>query len=127
MRRVNGNGRRNVASASAKIALLAPIPSASVSAATAVKPGNASHLPKRRRDIGTQLLDELSQAHLSISLSAKVHAGPLEPADVTKPREHHLARNPRIHSSIDELSSTHLDMEGDLLIHFLGDVDTPKP
>ena len=38
---VNGNGRRNVASASAKIALLAPMPSANVSAATNVKPGDA--------------------------------------------------------------------------------------
>ena len=37
----NGSGRSNVASTSAKIALLAPMPSASVSAATKVKPGAA--------------------------------------------------------------------------------------
>ena len=84
------------------------------------------HLPKRRRDVSTQLLDELSHTHLTLSLSAKVHAGPLEPADVTQPREHHLARNARVHASIDELSSTHLDMEFEfVVVHLLGDVDTP--
>ena len=38
---VNGSGRSSVASASAKIALLAPIPSASVSTATSANPGAA--------------------------------------------------------------------------------------
>jgi hypothetical protein len=44
-----GNGRRSAASARAKIALLAPIPSASVSAVMAVNPGAAINCRAARR------------------------------------------------------------------------------
>ena len=70
----NGSGRSSVASTSAKMALLAPMPSASVSVATSVKPGERSQLPERELHIVAELLEPLRQAHVTISLSAKVRA-----------------------------------------------------
>ena len=79
------------------------------------KARECSHLPKRRYDIGAQLLDELSQAHLSISLSADIDARPFQQADVTKPREHHFAGDARIHTALDQFARAHLDMEFETL------------
>ena len=77
-----GSGRSNVASTSAKIALLAPMPSASVSTATSVKAGAAQQLPERELDVFSQLFEPQGDAHLSISLSAKVHTRPFEACHV---------------------------------------------
>ena len=82
-------------------------------------------LPHRKSHVVSQLLEPLCQSHFSISLSAKVYAGPLEPSGITNTREHHLARDPRIHPLVHELACPHLDVKRDLVIHLSVDVDTP--
>ena len=79
------------------------------------------HIEMRTRE----LVEPLDYSHLTLSLPPEVDARSYEPADITQPREHHLTRNPRVHASIDELSSTHLDMKFELLVHLLSDVDAP--
>jgi hypothetical protein len=91
------------------------------------EPRRRLELPHRESHIVPQLFEPLCQSHLSISLSAKIYTGPFELTRITNPREHHLARDPRVHSLLDQLASPHLDMERDLFIDLSGDVDTPKP
>jgi len=82
-------------------------------------------LSHRKSHVVSQLLEPLCQSHFSISLSAKVYAGPLEPSGITNTREHHLASDPWVYSFIDELTCPHLDVKRDLVIHLSVDVDMP--
>ena len=51
--------------------------------------------------------------------------GPFQATDVTHSRQHHLARDPPVHSLLDQLARPHLDVERELFIDFLVDIDTP--
>ena len=73
----------------------------------------------RDATVHAQLFDPPRQSHCPISLSAKAHAGAFESRGISDPCEHHLASNPRVESLVDQVAGTHLDVEGDLVIHFL--------
>ena len=59
----NGSGRNKAASARANIALLAPMPSASVSAAASAKPGEAFNCRTARPQVSSELVEPLRQSH----------------------------------------------------------------
>ena len=92
-----------------------------------MKPGDRLHLPERVRHIVSELLEPLCQSHLSISLSAKVLAGPFELPEIADPRQHDLARGLRVHAALDQLARAHLDVEGELLVDLLIERHTPQP
>ena len=122
-----GSGRSSVASTSAKMALLAPMPSASVSVATSVKAGELLQLPERELHVVAELLEPLGEAHLTISLSAQVGHRSFEARDIAQPADRQLARGRRIHAARDELARPHLDVERELFVDFLIDRDAPQP
>jgi hypothetical protein len=114
-----------VASASAKMALLAPMPSASVRAGDDGETGCRPHLPEGVGHVVSELLEPLGQSHLSISLSAEVFARPFELSEVAYARQHDLARGLRVHPALHQFTRPHFDVERELLINFLSDADTP--
>jgi hypothetical protein len=67
----------------------------------------------------------LRQSHLAFPLSTEVDTFASQAPDVTQTRKDHLTSDTRIDATLDQLARAHLDMEGDLVIHFLGDVDMP--
>ena len=67
----NGSGRISAASASEKMALLTPMPSASVSAATSVNPGADDQLPHRQPHVAAHFFEPLREPHRWILLSRK--------------------------------------------------------
>ena len=103
------------------------MPSASVIAATTVKAGERPQLPDRKPDIVPAFLEPLRQAHLTISLSAQVHARAFEVSEVTNARQDDVARRLRVQAALDELARAQLDMEGELLVHFLIERHAPEP
>ena len=116
-----------MASTSAKIALLAPMPSASVSVATSVKAGELPQLPEREFQIVPELLEPEGDAHFTISLSAKVGHRAFEARDVAQSTERQLAGGLRIHAALDELARPHLDVQRELFVDLLIDRDAPQP
>ena len=124
---LNGKGRRKVASASANIALLAPMPSASVSAATQREARRCLHLPERVRHIVPELFEPLCQPHFSFSLSAQVFARAFELSEIADARQHDLARGLRVHAALDQFARAHLDVELELFVHFLVERHAPQP
>ena len=74
-----------------------------------------------------KFFEPLCQAHLTISLSAKVLTGPFELPEIADPRQDDLARDRRIHPALDELAGAHLDVEGELFVDFLIERDAPEP
>ena len=108
----NGSGRSSVASTSAKIALLAPMPSASVSVATSVKAGERSQLPERELQIVAELVEPLRRrAFHDLSFCQGPLIVRLRLRDVAQPAERQLARGLRIHAALDELARPHLDVQ----------------
>ena len=108
------------------MALLAPMPSASVIAAISVKRRRGSQLPDRERHVVSEFFEPLRQSHLAISLSSKVNARPFQPIRASPSRAmHHLASSLRVQPLVDQLARPHVDVEGDLFVHLLGDVHTP--
>ena len=72
-----GSGRSSVASTSAKMALLAPMPSASVSVATSVNAGARDQLPERELDVVAQFFEEQGHAaslDLAFCPGPRIHA-----------------------------------------------------
>ena len=122
-----GSGRSSVASTSAKMALLAPMPSASVIAATHVNAGARPQLPDRELHIVSELFEPLGEPHVTISLSAQVHTGSFEACDVAQPADGDVARGLRVHAALDELARPHLDVKGDLLVDLLIERHAPQP
>ena len=96
------------------MALLAPMPSASVSTATAAKPGALPQLPQREPDVGPRFLEPRRQSHLTVPLSRDRHARPPHALDVGR---------------IDRLAfaAAHLEVEGQLLLDLLLDRHPPQP
>ena len=124
---MNGSGRRNVASARAKIALSAPMPSASVSAATNVKTGRCLHLTQRRRDVRHGTLPAI-ESHASRDLAFSPRPTQVRFSLQTSPsRASTISRAILlIHAAFDELTRAHFDVKGDLFVDFLGRVALPK-
>ena len=87
-----GSGRTSVASASANIALLAPMPSASVRTATAVNAGDDFSCRNANLHVLPALVEPLRESHLTISLSAEVHTGALEAAPTSPSRASTISR-----------------------------------
>ena len=103
------------------------MPSASVSAATAVKAGDAFQLSQRKRHIRLAFVEPLREAHLAISLSAKVDTRAFELPEVANPRQDDVARDLRVEAALDELARPQLDMQGEFLVHFLIEGHSPEP
>ena len=101
------------------------MPSASVSTATRVNAGDGLQLPQRNGDVVSEVFEPLCQSHLAISLSAKVFARAFELSEVADARQHDLARDLRIHAALDQFARAHLDVEGELFVHFLVDAHAP--
>lgn len=53
----------------------------------------------------------MTSGHLSISLSAQVHARALETVGISESCQHHLARDSRIEACVHQLTRPHLDVE----------------
>ena len=116
-----------MASTSAKIALLAPMPSARVSVATSVKAGERLQLADREFQIVAELVEPLREAHVPISLSAKGRHRAFEARDIAEPAERQLACGRRIHAALDELARAHLDVQGELFVDLLLERHAPQP
>ena len=122
-----GSGRSSVASTSAKIALLAPMPSASVSVATSVNAGAVRNCRNANLMSSRNSSSHRVTLHLTISLSAKVHTRPLEAAHVAHLLDRQRARGRRIHAAGDELARAHLDVQRDLFVELLIERHAPQP
>ena len=122
-----GSGRNSVASTSAKIALLAPMPSASVSDRHQREGRRALHLAKRKPHVVAQFFEPQGETHLTISLSAQAGHLLFEACHIAEALDRLFASRVRIHSAIDELAGTHLDVQRELLVDFLIDRDPPEP
>ena len=103
------------------------MPSASVSTATSVNAGDRLQLSQCNGHVVSEVFEPLCQPHLTISLSAKVLAGPLELAEIADPRQDDLARDLRVHPALDELARAHLDMKGEFFVDFLIERHAPQP
>ena len=86
-----------------------------------------AHLPQGAGDVLAQFVKESGQPHLAISLSAQVHTGPLEFSEVADARQHEVTRRAWIHPALDELARPHLDVQRELLVHFLIEGNAPEP
>jgi uncharacterized membrane protein len=47
--------------------------------------------------------------------------------EVTNARQDDVARRPRVEATLDELARAQLDMQGELLVHFLIEWYAPEP
>ena len=113
-----GSGRSSVASTSAKMALLAPMPSASVAAARAVNAGGAPHLPQRASHVVAQFLEASGQGHAGILHAGARGFGDVGPADAGGDRQQGLAPVPAPGGSRPELRR---DVAGELLFDVADD------
>ena len=87
----------------------------------------AFQLSQRKRHIRLAFVEPLREAHLAISLSAKVDTRAFELPDIANPRQDDVARGLRVEAALHELAGPQLDMQGEFLIHFLIERDTPEP
>ena len=70
-------------------------------------------------------VEPLRDAHLTVSLSAQVHARAFEVSEITNARQDDVARRLRVEAALDELARAQLDMQGELLVHFLIERNSP--
>ena len=104
------------------------MPSASVSAATSAKAGERRscrtrelHIVARaRRAIGVRRISRSLFLPRSMHVRLSVARSPSRPWPA-------IARADRIHAALDELARAHLEVEGDLLVHFLVERHAPEP
>ena len=86
-----------------------------------------SQLPDRKPDIVSKFVEPLDEAHLTISLSAKIDASPFQPLDVAEAAGGHLASGLGVHPAGNQIARVHLEMEDDLLVHLLLERHGPQP
>lgn len=123
----NGSARSSVASASVKIALLAPMPSASVATAAKVNPGDCLSRRIATTRSWPAVRYPLKCAHDAISLSSEADALASQPVKVPETLARRFARGAGRHAVRDEIARVHLEMKRDLLVHFLFDGRHPDP
>ena len=109
------------------MALLAPMPSASVNVATSVKAGEPFSWRMREFQIAAELVEPLREAHVAVSPSAKCRHRLFEARDIAEPAERQLARGRRIHAALDELARAHLDVQGELFVDLALERHAPQP
>ncbi len=91
------------------------------------EPRRGLQLPYCEAHVVAELFKPACESHFSLPLSAKVYTPTLEAIGISESCEHHLSRDPRVDSFVDEFARPHLDVKTELFIHLLGDVDPPKP
>ena len=109
------------------MALLAPMPSARVSAATKVKAGAARIWRSANAHVVREFLDPLHHTHLPIPPASEIDAGALETGDITEPRQGLAAGFRRVEAGVDELAGPHLEVEGEFVVDLLVDGHPPEP